>query len=473
MAVKPLTPIVLEALGSKGLNTQAQDSTLGPEWLTEATNVVYDFQGRITSRKGMKQTSNDDLASACKSIGEFIKSDRTNEYYCGSGAGIYKADFSVTPTTLTLQTFSGTPQTIIDSNWQWENFNDEFWGTQRGHTPINFDGTNWFDITDLGTYAAPVGVTTFDPSCCLGHFGRMWYGGITEDKGVVYYSDNLIGEDLNGGVAGVIDLKTVWGNDEVVGLASLMDKLIIFGKNNIAIYGGASDPSTMALDELVKGVGLAGRDNISYVSSEVLFLSYTGLQSLSRITQTDGKAPLTELSIAVRSTLAPILSTTDLDTVKSAYFQEDGIVATFFPSRDLVYVFDFASSPQLGLPRITTWETTNTPYCGIGSLDGDFHLGFVDSVGLYDGYQDVTVASAVTTEVDYEYTWATSWLDLGSPTFSKILKSGVFTILGGYGATTNVVVYKDYVTATQLSKTFYTHQRWCYVLMGQSYITFW
>ena len=54
MPVKALTPIKLDGLGSKGLNTQGSASTLGPEWLTEASNVVFDFQGRIGPRKGIK-----------------------------------------------------------------------------------------------------------------------------------------------------------------------------------------------------------------------------------------------------------------------------------------------------------------------------------------------------------------------------------------------------------------------------------
>ena len=235
MPVKPLTPVRLDHLGAKGLNTQGSSSTIPPEWLTEANNVAFDFTGRIGPRKGVKGISKT-VAAPIKSIGEFIKSDRTTEYYAASGAYIYKRDTSTTPETLTAQTFSGSAQTITDSNWQWINFNNEFWGVQAGHKPINYDGTSWYDVEDLGAYVAPSGVTTFNPSCALGIFGRMWYGGITEDPGTIYYSDNLIGEKLNTGAAGSLDLRTVWGADEIVGLASIMDKIIIFGKNNIAIY---------------------------------------------------------------------------------------------------------------------------------------------------------------------------------------------------------------------------------------------
>ena len=58
MPAKQISPVVLNTLGTAGLNTQAQESTLGPEFLTEASNVVFDYQGRITSRKGIKQVSN-------------------------------------------------------------------------------------------------------------------------------------------------------------------------------------------------------------------------------------------------------------------------------------------------------------------------------------------------------------------------------------------------------------------------------
>lgn len=474
MPAKGITPVVLNGLGSAGLNTQSQDATLGPEWLTEADNVVFDYQGRIASRKGIKQVSKT-VASSIKTIGGYIKADRTREYYAGSGANIVKLDTSVTPHSLTTQSFSGTPQTITDSDWQWVNFNDEFWGVQSGHKVINYDGTDWYDIDDLGAYVAPSGVTTFDPSCALGEFGRMWYGGITEDVGTLFYSDNLIGEKLNTGAAGVVDLHTVWGNDEIVGLAAIENKIVIFGKQNIVIYSGAEDPSTMVLDEVIKGVGLAGRDNISYVGTDVIFLSYEGLMSLQRVTQTDGKSPIDDLSVAVRNDLTRLLASATIDNVKSAYYPEDGIVVTFMPDNSLAYVFDFAASGQL--PRITTWSFTSAPLCGLGTIDGKMYIGLTDSIAEYDGYYDVSISDVTGTygnqsvceaadntwetstcwsytNSNYSYTFQTSWLDLNNPVVSKIVKTGLFTFVGGRGATSEVFVSKDYQVGSQFSKSF-------------------
>ena len=476
MPVKALTPIKLDGLGSRGLNTQGSASTLNPDFLTEANNVVFDFQGRIGPRKGVKAVSKA-LASPIKSIGEYIKSDRTTEYYAASGASIYKRDTSTTPETLTAQSFSGSPQTITDSNWQWVNFNNEFWGVQAGHKPINYDGTNWYDVEDLGAYAAPGGVTTFNPSCALGNFGRMWYGGITEDPGTLFYSDNLIGEKLTGGAAGSLDLRTVWGSDEIVGLGAIMDKLVIFGKNNIAIYNGASTPSSMALDELIQGVGLAGRDNIVYVSAELLFMSYEGLQSLGRIQAADGKAPLSDISIAVRNSLTYYLSTADLKTVKSVYYQEEGLVITFIPDNLLAYVSDFSNSPQLSIPRVTTWHFSDAPLCGVGTIDGNLIMGLAKNIALYDGYYDVSITDTTSTNGSsgacstaggtwdgskcwsttnnlYNYTWSTTWMDFNLPTTTKILKEVLFYYSGGRGCSTTLQTFVDYDSAKPLRKVF-------------------
>ena len=474
MPAKVTTPVLLNEMGSAGLNTQAQDSTLGPEWLTEADGIVFDLQGRMSSRKGIKQVSKA-ITSSVKSIGGYIKSNRTREYYAGAGNAIYKIDTSTTPYTLTAQSFANTPQTISDGNWQWVNFNDELWGIQSGHQVINYTGSAWSDITDLGTYVGPSGVTTFDPSCALGDFGRMWYGGITEAPGVVYYSDNLIGEKLNTGAAGAIDLKTVWGNDEVVGLASLMNKLIIFGKQNIAVYEGASTPSSMVLDELIKGTGLAGRDNIVYVGTDIIFLSYEGVMSLSRLAQTDGKAPYQELSVPVRNDLTRILSSATIANIKSTYYPEEGLVIIFMPDEKKCYVFDLklVKAP----PKVTIWAFTTAPLCGLGTIDGKLFIGTTTGIAEYSGYQDVVITDTTasngssgacstaggtwdgskcwsSTASNYSYTFQTSWLDLNSPTISKIIKSGLFTITGGRGAASTVSVFKDFSIGSPYSKTF-------------------
>ena len=305
----------------------------------------------------------------------------------------------------------------------------------------------------------------------------MWYGGITEDPGVLLYSDNLIGEKLTGGAAGKLDLRTVWGSDEIVGLGAIMDKIVIFGKNNIAIYTGASNPATMTLDELIQGVGLAGRDNIVYVGAELLFMSYEGLQSLGRITETDGKAPVSDLSISVRNSLSFFLSTADLSTIKSVYHQEEGLLIMMVPENKLAYVFDFSASNKITIPKITTWYFADAPLCGVSTVSGDLILGLTANIALYDGWYDVSITDTTSTNGSsgacstaggtwdgskcwsttnnlYNYAWATPWLDFGEPTITKILKQAIFNYSGGRGCSTTLQVFVDYDSINPLRKVF-------------------
>ena len=91
-------------------------------------------------------------------------------------------------------------------------------------------------------------------------------------------------------------MKSVWGFDEIVALESFNGKLIIFGKNNIAIYNDPFDPSatTFALDEVIQGVGCVARDSVQAFGDDVLFLAADGVRSLNR-TKIQDKMPLTDV----------------------------------------------------------------------------------------------------------------------------------------------------------------------------------
>ena len=80
----------------------------------------------------------------------------------------------------------------------------------------------------------------------MGYYGRIWCGGITENKDTVFYSNLLDGDDWTGGTTGYINLKTVWGTDEIIALAPFYGKLVIFGKNNIAIYNSPNGAGVAA-----------------------------------------------------------------------------------------------------------------------------------------------------------------------------------------------------------------------------------
>ena len=478
---QPIQPLVLDSIGIYGLNKQSSPSSLEPQWLTEAENVMLDEKGNVTTRKGIKQISNLIGSTSSnnyiiKSLGEFRNSTGSSTIFAGANDKIYKLTLTNTPDTLDEQTFTGTPQTITDGNWEFCNFNDNFYGVQASHKPIHYDGTNWMDLEDTSGFQAPNGVTTFNPSCCVGAFGRLWVGGVTEANDVVYYSDTLIGHKFNTGAAGYVDMKTVWGGDRITALASFMGKLVIFGERNIAIYNSPDDPSATAfgLDEVIRGVGCVARDSVQALGDDIIFLSNSGVRSLQR-TMVKDKMPLTDLSLNIKDEITQHIVNADMDKVKGQYCLCGGYYVLSFPDRNISYVFDFKG--QAGnAPRITTWsfESKKTPKSFLSVTDGIMYVGLGNNdyqgrVADYDGYYDVEKTDVTATYANQtvceaaNHTWEstnskcwqdnnntyqsgfkTTWLDFGNPSSSKLLKRMLLTITGGFGMNATLNWYRDY-----------------------------
>lgn len=477
----PIQPLVLDSIGIYGLNKQSSPSSLEPQWLTEAENVMLDEKGNVTTRKGIRQIS--DLIGSTssnnyivKSLGEFRNSTGSSTIFAGSYDKIYKLNTSNTPYTLDTQTFTGTPQTITDGNWEFCNFNDKFYAVQASHKPIYFDGTNWMDLEDAPGYHAPSGVITFNPTCCLGSFGRLWTGGVSEANDVVYYSDTLIGHKFQTGAAGYVDMKTVWGGDKIIALENFMGKLVIFGERNIAIYNSPDDPaaSTFALDEVIRGVGCVSRDSVQTLGDDIIFLSNSGVRSLQR-TMVQDKMPLTDLSLNIKDEITQHIVNADMDQVKGQYCLCGGYYVLSFPDRNISYVFDFKGKAG-SAPRITTWEfeSKKTPKSFLSVTDGIMYVGlgndnYQGRVADYDGYYDVektdvtatygnqTVCEAASntwestnskcwsdTNNTYQSGFKTTWLDFGNPSVAKILKRMLLTITGGFGMVATLNWYRDY-----------------------------
>jgi hypothetical protein len=303
------------------------------------------------------------------------------------------------------------------------------------------------------TYGIPVTVTTFDPSCGMGYYGRLWCGGVTEAKDVVYWSNLLDGDDWIGGDAGILDLSKIWGTDEVVAIAPFYGQLIIFGKNNIVIYDNPTTVGSLALNEVISGVGCVSRDSVQAIGDDLVFLSATGLRSLLRTAEKD-KLPLTDLTVNIKDTI--IRNIGQSTNVKSVYVENEGIYILSFVDKNINYVFDFKHITPQETPRITTWSfggdrepasMINTElYDGllIGQKDG--------SIAGYEGYFDTDlsfVSSAVVlTNFSYTADISSIWLTMGEGVTSSLLKNMILILEGGSGATLGLKWYKDFSSSS-------------------------
>ena len=317
---KQLSYLPLNNLGLNGLNTQASPTSLDSSWLTKADNVAFRETGRVALRKGLKQKIS--KHSSGKPIGALIEHTYTDttaspvvrhtKTLCAVNNKMYTVDFSSPGTAFTGEFTSSS--TVTADDWQMVEFNNEVYCFQEKHVPVEYERGTWDTFVDSShshpTYGGISDMDDFTPSCGMGHYGRLWVGGVPKNRGVLYYSDTLDGHDWTTGTSGYLDLRTVWGEDEIVAIAPFYGKLVIFGKHNIAIYDnpwnvGTSyanaeiDASTMALSEVIRGIGCVSRDSVQAIGDDLVFLSATGLRSLARTSELD-KVPLGDYSVNIK-----------------------------------------------------------------------------------------------------------------------------------------------------------------------------
>ena len=441
---KQLSYQPLTNLGINGLNTQDNPATLDPSYLTKADNIVLRESGRIAFRKGFKQK----VDPSDTAIGSLIEHNDsgTNKIFASYGTSIYTVDFG-TPASAFPSSGADVKHTVSGSSgdWQFVNFNDRLHCFHTGVVPQRYDGSLGSGSKWTAHATKPSGISTFDPSCAMGYYGRIWCGGISENKDTVFYSNLLDGDDWTGGSTGYINLKTVWGTDEIVAIAPFYGKLVIFGKNNIVIYNSPDIVGDLALDEVIRGVGLVSRDSVQAIGDDLVFLSNTGLRSLARTTEKD-KLPLTDLSLNVKDTLIRHIGQSS--AVKSVYVENEGIYIMTFTTSNITYVFDFKHRTPNGAPRVTNWtfdndrEPSSMAYTKLyGLLVGQKDGGLAG----YEGYYDTDLSGASTyTNSSYTADFSTTWVNLGESVAASLLKRLFMVLEGGSGATLGLKWYTDF-----------------------------
>ena len=206
-------------------------------------------------------------------------------------------------------------------------------------------------------------------------------------------------------------------------MAAFNGKPIIFCDKVIIIYtGAAKDPSTnLALEDTIYGVGCISRDSVVNIGNDIVFLSDSGVRSLSRVL-IQKSAPLNDMSKNVRDRLMQDVALNNSnDWVKSGYNELDGQYILSFPLIGKSWVFDLKQKLEDGSSRVTTW--TIAPYSMCYRLNRDFLYGFVGTVGK---------ASTLYTDdgAQYEMSYISSHLHGEDIAFESILK---FLRLTGYG----------------------------------------
>jgi hypothetical protein len=278
-------------------------------------------------------------------------------------------------------------------------------------------------VADIGTLPANHTVDTFKPNTALSAFGRIWVGNIAGDTQTVYFSDLLRGTDFTTGSAGYLNLQEVFPNaDNIVALAAHNGFLVIFGRNNIAIYSNPIDTGALKLEDCIYNIGCIARDSVQNTGTDILFLSDGGVRSLSRIIQ-EKSLPMNDLSKNVRDDLMLNVSfEEDFGKIKSIYYEKDAFYLLSLPTSRFVYCFDTRTRLQDNACRVTIWDSLQ-PKAFCITQTKELLIGKPSYIGKYSGYSD--------NETAYRMQYYTNYFDFDASTALKILKKIGWVLIGG------------------------------------------
>ena len=414
----------ITAPGFYGLNTQDSSLDLASGFALEAINCVIDKYGRVGARKGWNplNTTNATLgANPIKAIGELVTITAVSYVIVAGNNHLFLYSGGV----LNTLTYGGggTAPTITDSNWQMVNLADHMYLFQLGHNPLVFDPS--VSTTTYRRLVEKSGSNGTPPNAnvAISAYGRIWATDSATNKTTIFWSDILLGHKWGAGSSGSLNVDQVWpnGGDVITGLGAHNGFLFIFGKNNILVYSGATNPATMTLSDTVTGIGCIARDSIQNTGSDLIFLSDTGVRSVERTIQ-EKSAPFRDLSKNVRNDLMTGLSGETFANVKSAYSPLDSFYLLTSPSLGLVYCFDNKALLQDGSSRATTWDNIK-PKSFFYTSTKQLLIGKEGYLGEYSTYQD--------NGASYRMSYFTNHTDLGAPSVSSALKKLSVVVIGG------------------------------------------
>jgi hypothetical protein len=297
--------------------------------------------------------------------------------------------------------------------------------TSGGSSHAHNSGTFGFvRLGDAGSLPTGYSTSDFKPNCVLAAYGRIWMADIVGDRQTVYFSRLLDGSDFDGGDSGALSINAVFpNNDQIIALAAHNGFLIIFGRNNIAIYRNPIDVTTLVLEDFIPNVGCIARDSVQNTGTDIVFLSDSGVRSLLRVIQ-EKSLPMRDMSKNVRDDLITAVASETASTIKAIYYDRDAFYLLTLPATKATYCFDMRGALQDGSARVTIWDGIDPKALFVNQAK-QLLLGKPGYIGKYYGHLD----NAST----YRLQYYTNYFDFGSPTALKVLKKIGFVVIGGSG----------------------------------------
>lgn len=231
-----------------GLNTVSDESALQPNQMRQATNARLTDFGAATKRGGTQRVSTAAIAAyPVKNGFTWRKDGGTQEILVVLNDTLYTTTYGAFPRTFTAQ--SGTLSTAVSPTFaQFRDASADVVYLADGSTINKWNGTA---LTTSGIGGS------INASVITVHNQRLWGCGDANFPDSIFYSGLNNGDTFSvGGSGGGQIIVRTFGDETVVGLASVNTSLLIFHRRGISrLTGFGQDDITVAPQGLTADVG--------------------------------------------------------------------------------------------------------------------------------------------------------------------------------------------------------------------------
>lgn len=258
-----------QPLMSGGLNSISDDVALTNTQLRKATNARLTDYGAITKRGGTQRTSTTALAAASVLNGYTWRKDGgTQELLAVANGTLYTTTYGNFPWTWSAQS-GALSNTVAPTFAQFRDGANDVVYIGDGGLLNKWNGTA-LTVDIAGTVGARM-LTV--------HNQRLWSCGCGVAPDSIFYSALNNGDTLaNAGAGGGEIIVRTFGDETVIGLASIGTSLLIFHRRGISrLTGYGQDDITVEPQGVTADVGTIAAKSIVEVGTVAYFLSERGL----------------------------------------------------------------------------------------------------------------------------------------------------------------------------------------------------
>jgi hypothetical protein len=171
---------------------------------------------------------------------------------------------------------------------------------------------------------------TVYPKFCVIHDKHLVVGGAATAPNTIYYSNTLADSDdltdFTGTGSGSIVL-----DDQVVGLKSFRDDLIIFCSNSIYKLENINNSSTITVTPITQNVGCLDGNSIQEIGGDLIFLSPDGIRTVAG-TARIGDVELGSVSRQIQSLIGTLASSVNSFRISSTVLRSKSQYRLFYSS---------------------------------------------------------------------------------------------------------------------------------------------